>query len=111
MHQVFLNLFLNAIQAMPNGGKLAVKAIKGNNQVIVVVEDTGSGIPDEAKAKLFTPLFTTKAKEQGFGLPVVKRLVEAQGGTISFESQEGKGTTFMLHFPFSKNRNVNTNMI
>ena len=60
-------------------------------QVRISVEDTGVGIPEEVKPKLFTPMVTTKAKGQGLGLAVAKRLIEAQGGTITFESQEGKG--------------------
>ena len=64
-----------------------------------VIEDTGTGIPDEVKPKIFTPLFTTKAKGQGFGLAVCKRVIEAQGGTISFESEAGKGAKFILSLP------------
>jgi len=86
---------------MPNGGKLTVKASKKDNKAIMTVEDTGVGIPEEVKPKLFTPLFTTKAKGQGFGLPVVKRLVEALGGTITFESEVGKGTRFIVELPLT----------
>ena len=57
-------------------------------------QDTGVGIPEEVKDELFTPLFTTKSKGQGFGLAVVKRMVEAMNGTITFESEVGKGTKF-----------------
>lgn len=60
---------------------------------------TGVGIPKEIKGKLFTPLFTTKAKGQGFGLPVVKRMTEALGGTVAFESEVGKGTKFIVRLP------------
>jgi signal transduction histidine kinase len=70
-------------------------------QVQIVVEDTGEGIPDEVKPKIFTPLFTTKSKGQGFGLAVCKRVIEAMRGTISFESQQGKGTKFIINFPFT----------
>ena len=70
--------------------------------VVVSVEDTGVGIPEEVKAKLFTPLFTTKSKGQGFGLASVKRLIESFGGSVRFESQEGKGTKFILRLPQSK---------
>jgi len=62
--------------------------------VVIDVADTGSGVPEALKRNCFTPMFTTKAKGQGFGLPVIKRMTEALGGTVSFESQEGKGTTF-----------------
>jgi two-component system nitrogen regulation sensor histidine kinase NtrY len=64
--------------------------------VVITVKDTGIGIPEDAKDKLYTPLFTTKSKGQGFGLAVVKRLTEALGGTVTFESQENKGTTFTI---------------
>jgi signal transduction histidine kinase len=63
------------------------------------VKDTGHGIPEEVKSKLFTPLFTTKSKGQGFGLAVVKRLTEAMGGTVSFESVNGKGAKFAIRLP------------
>jgi signal transduction histidine kinase len=67
--------------------------------VIIKVQDTGVGIREDSREKLFTPLFTTKAKGQGFGLAVVMRLTEALGGTVTFQSQEGKGTTFTLILP------------
>jgi signal transduction histidine kinase len=84
---------------MPKGGKLTIHAYKEEKDVVISVKDTGSGIPEAVKGKLFTPMFTTKAKGQGFGLPVIKRMTEALGGTVSFESQEGKGTTFTVRFP------------
>jgi signal transduction histidine kinase len=86
---------------MPQGGKLVIHAYKDKqkNDVIITVEDTGVGIPEEAKSKLFTPMFTTKSKGQGFGLAVVKRMTEALGGSVSFESQEGTGTTFTVRLP------------
>ena len=64
-----------------------------------MIEDTGEGIPKEVQGKLFTPLMTTKSKGQGFGLAVVKRMIEAMNGTVSFESEERKGTKFILQFP------------
>jgi nitrogen fixation/metabolism regulation signal transduction histidine kinase len=90
---------INAVQAMPDGGKLVVNAYKTENDVTIAVQDTGVGILENVKNKLFTPLFTTKSKGQGFGLAVVKRLVEAQNGSITVESQEGKGKTFTIKFP------------
>jgi PAS domain S-box-containing protein len=96
--RILINLVTNAIQAMPDGGKLTINAFEKDNNVFITVEDTGIGIPERIKHKLFTPMLTTKAKGQGLGLAVVKRLVEAQGGAITFESQEGKGTTFTLRF-------------
>ncbi len=97
--RVLVNLVQNAVQAMPNGGNLTVAVQGKRNQVLISVEDTGEGITKEAQEKIFKPLFTTKSKGQGFGLAVVKRLVEAQGGTISFKSKVGKGTKFTVGFP------------
>ncbi len=75
---------------------------KKQNHIVVAVKDNGVGIPEAIKDKLFTPMFTTKSKGQGFGLAVVKRLTEAVGGTVTFKSQEGKGTTFIVSFPTKK---------
>jgi signal transduction histidine kinase len=86
---------------MPKGGKLTVQTYRENNSAILTVADTGVGIPEQAKAKLFQPLFTTKSKGQGFGLAVCKRLVEAMNGTVTFESKEGKGTEFIVRLPIN----------
>ena len=99
LKRVLVNLTINSIQAMPKGGTVTIKATHNDHSIIITVADTGVGIPDEFKPKLFQPLMTTKAKGQGFGLAVVKRLVEAQGGTITFESKVGVGTTFTITFP------------
>ena len=99
INRIMSNLVTNAVQAMSNGGELSIHAYKEEKDVLITVKDTGVGIPEAVKGKLFTPMFTTKSKGQGFGLPVVKRMTEALGGTVTFESQEGKGTTFMLRFP------------
>ncbi len=97
--RIMYNLVNNAIQAMPKGGKLTIRTSKEENDTVISVKDTGVGIPDAVKNKLFTPMFTTKAKGQGFGLAVIKRMTEALGGTVSFESKEGKGTTFSIRLP------------
>jgi signal transduction histidine kinase len=99
MKRVLINLITNSIQAMPEGGKLNIKAEVEDAKVKIHVEDTGIGILEEIKPKLFTPLFTTKSKGQGFGLAVCKRVIEAHGGTIRFESEKGKGTKFTIELP------------
>jgi PAS domain S-box-containing protein len=99
MHRVFANLLLNAMQAMPDGGKLTISASAQDAAVAIAVTDTGVGIPDEMRGKLFSPLMTGKAKGTGLGLAVVKRIVDAHGGTIDFESEEAKGTTFTVTLP------------
>ncbi len=93
------NLVNNAVQAMPDRGNLEIKACRESDEVVITVQDTGLGVSDEHKDKLFTPLFTTKAKGQGFGLAVVKRMTEALGGTVTFESEKGKGTKFIIRLP------------
>jgi signal transduction histidine kinase len=99
INRILYNLVNNAVQAMSKGGELTIHAYKEANDYLLTVKDTGVGIPENVRGKLFTPMFTTKAKGQGFGLAVVKRMTEALGGTVAFESQEGKGTTFTIRLP------------
>ena len=99
LRRILTNLKNNAVQAMPNGGKLEFHAYKEADDIVITVQDTGVGIPEGIKSQLFTPLFTTKSKGQGFGLPVVKRMTEALHGTVTFESEEGKGTKFTVRLP------------
>ena len=99
MHRVLANLILNAVQAMPDGGTVTVSASTDDGSVEISVHDTGIGIPNDAKDKLFKPLFTGKAKGTGLGLAVVKRIVEAHAGRITVESEVGKGSTFTVNFP------------
>jgi len=99
------NLVTNAVQAMPKGGKLSVHTYQQEGDIVIDVMDSGEGIPEEIKPKLFTPLFTTKSKGQGFGLAVVKRVVESMNGTITFESKEGNGTKFIIRVPAAISKN------
>jgi PAS domain S-box-containing protein len=99
LKRILSNLVSNAVQAMPMGGKLMIQGFKDDDAVVIMVEDTGVGIPEEVRSKLFTPLFTTKAKGQGFGLAVIKRMTEALGGSVTFESEVGKGTKFIVRLP------------
>lgn len=100
--RVLTNLIINAIQAIPTKGEITIEAAQENQQALITITDTGTGIPDELKPNVFRPLFTTKAKGQGFGLAVVKRLIEAQKGEITFKSEKGRGTTFTIKIPLPK---------
>ncbi|MGZ4932574.1 MAG: GAF domain-containing protein [Halobacteriota archaeon] len=99
MRRVFANLFLNALQAMPDGGTLAITAAADNGAILINVRDTGVGIPNELKEKLFSPLTTGKAKGTGLGLAVVRRIIDAHSGDITFESTLGEGTLFTVRLP------------
>ncbi|MCL2475563.1 PAS domain S-box protein [Candidatus Bathycorpusculum sp.] len=99
IQRILTNLVTNAVQAMKEKGKLTIKTDVENNVATISIQDTGIGITKEVSNKMFTPLFTTKSKGQGLGLAVVKRLVEALNGTITFESEAGKGTRFTVELP------------
>jgi len=108
MHQVFLNLFLNAIQAMPDGGELRIEVVPaisspsdGQKQrfIRVVVTDTGRGISPQVLHRIFDPFFTTKPRGIGLGLSIAYQIINKHGGTINVESQWEKGTSFLIHLP------------
>jgi signal transduction histidine kinase len=99
MKRVFVNLIKNGVDAMPHGGSLTIRSTKTSEGVKITFSDTGSGMSKETLSKICTPLFTTKSKGMGFGLPISKRLVEAHGGSLTFESTIGKGTTATLFIP------------
>jgi len=102
---VFSNIIRNGIQAMPEGGQLAVKSeIFRPGWVAVSITDTGVGIPPKEKHKVFEPLFTTKAKGIGLGLAVTSTLVVGHGGTIEVQSKLGKGSTFTVRLPISEEK-------
>ena len=101
LSQVLINLIMNAIHAMPEGGTLRIGIASADNTVKLTVADSGHGIPADALKKVFDPFFTTKefGKGTGLGLTVVKGILEEHGGSIAVESQEGKGTTFTILLP------------
>lgn len=101
LQQVFLNLFLNALQAMPDGGTLNVRACVEKESLKVVVRDSGVGIPKEHMNSIFDPFFTTKeiGKGTGLGLSVTCGIIQKHQGTISVESEVGRGTSFTIEFP------------
>jgi len=99
LQQIFTNLALNAIQAMPEGGRLTVRSSAVDSEVRVDVQDTGCGISKENMGKLFTPFFTTKVKGKGvgLGLAVAHGIIERHKGRIKVQSEVGKGTTFSVY--------------
>ncbi len=106
MSRIFVNLIKNAIDAMPDGGTLTITSRYKKGNLELVFEDTGVGMTKETLSKLWTPLFTTKAKGMGFGLPICKRIVKAHGGKISAESTAGKGTKFTVALPVNPKPSV-----
>ncbi len=101
IEQIFTNLFVNSLHAMPDGGDLGVRLSQNDGVTEITIHDTGGGIPQENLGQIFDPFFTTKTKGTGFGLSVVLRIVKTYNGRISVESEEGKGTTFHIELPLS----------
>jgi signal transduction histidine kinase len=101
LQQVCTNLMLNAIQAMPEGGKLTLRTSADNSQLKIEVQDTGCGISPENMRKLFTPFFTTKGKGKGvgLGLAVAYGIIQRHQGKIEVQSKEGEGTLFTIYLP------------
>ena len=99
LKQVILNLALNAIQAMPRGGALTLSAAVTDGGVALTVTDSGAGIPPELMPRVFDPYVTTKTKGLGLGLTIARRIVEAHGGSVTVESQPGRGTCFRVTLP------------
>jgi len=104
MERVFENLVKNAIEAMPKGGKLEIKSERINEGLQISFQDTGIGISTQNQQKLFTPMFTTKAKGVGLGLAICKRIIDAHGGTINIKSKEGIGTLVTVIIPLMKEK-------
>jgi two-component system NtrC family sensor kinase len=104
MRQVMLNMFKNAKEAMPNGGTLTIRTARDDQKVSVHIQDTGVGIPEEIQNKIFEAFFTTKQKVKGvgLGLSVCYGIIRDHGGEIRVESEEGKGTTFIISLPIEK---------
>jgi signal transduction histidine kinase len=103
LHQMLLNLLLNAAHASPEGGQVVVRSgvEPDGERVFIEVSDCGPGIPEENLERVFDPFFTTKGPDQGsgLGLMICHRIVEDHGGTIEVESAEGQGATFRVRLP------------
>ncbi|MBM3307684.1 MAG: PAS domain-containing protein [Candidatus Eisenbacteria bacterium] len=99
LKQAFLNVTSNAIQSMPQGGRLTIATLQRGEWIVVRISDTGPGIAPEHLDKLFVPFFTTRAAGSGLGLAVTKRIVDNHGGEITVESREGEGSAFEISLP------------
>ncbi|HSP77614.1 MAG TPA: protoglobin domain-containing protein [Myxococcaceae bacterium] len=101
MRQVFVNLLENAVQAVGAAGAVALSATRGPEGVELVLEDSGPGVSEAIRSRLFEPLMTTKARGIGLGLPLVKRILERHGGSITYVPREGQGARFVMKLPLS----------
>ncbi|MEO0075207.1 MAG: cache domain-containing protein [candidate division WOR-3 bacterium] len=106
LQQVFMNLIINAVEAMEQGGKLTIttEELKERNMLQIMFKDTGVGIPKEHLTQIFEPFFTTKPKGTGMGLSVVYGIISRHNGEIEVNSEVGKGTTFTIRLPITQNR-------
>lgn len=100
LRQAFINLIQNAIESMPQGGTLTIRADVAQQFLDICISDSGHGISEDVKNKIFLPFFTTKEKGTGLGLAIVHKIVVSHGGNISIESS-GKGTTFRIRLPLA----------
>jgi signal transduction histidine kinase len=99
LEQAILNLCVNAVEAMSEGGRLQVEVRAVDSAVEVAVTDTGGGIPKDVQDQILKPFFSTKAQGTGLGLPLVARVAAAHGGRLAFQTEQGRGTTFRLELP------------
>jgi len=102
IEQVIINILNNACQAMPQGGKISISSVEKKQDILISITDNGPGIDAKDKRKLFTPLFTTKARGIGLGLAVSKKFIEANGGRIDVQSKPGQGSTFTIVLPTAR---------
>ena len=104
MNQVLVNLVVNAIQAMPQGGTLTVETRAEGGRALLAVEDTGAGMEEEVKKQIFIPFFTTKDVNEGtgLGLPVVHGIVTSHRGAIKVRTHKGRGSRFEIRLPMAR---------
>ncbi len=103
LEHVFLNLILNAVQAMPGGGDIRISGRTDDRFIEVTVRDKGAGIPSDIRSRVFDPFFTTKEDGTGIGLSIVYNIVKSHRGTVFFQSNEGGGTAFTVRLPRMEN--------
>jgi len=111
LKQLFLNLLLNAIEAMGSGGQIAIQVSRrdrqGSNWIVVEVSDSGPGIPESVRTSIFDPFFTTKAQGSGLGLAICRGITDAHRGTIRADNRADRpGTIIVVEFPANTERSV-----
>ena len=104
MKQAILNIVINGVQAMPDGGSLKMTVRKTESAAIVEVRDQGAGIPKEIQDKIFNLYFTTKKAGSGIGLAMTYRVLQLHNGALEFETEQGKGTLFRLQVPLQQSQ-------
>jgi signal transduction histidine kinase len=104
IRQALVNLLRNAREAMAAGGPIDVRVLADGMSVAIDVEDRGGGIPDEIRARVFDPFFSTKGEGTGLGLAITRQIVEAHGGTISCQARDGGGTRLRITLPIAPSR-------
>jgi two-component system sensor histidine kinase FlrB len=102
LRQAFINLLLNAFQAMPDGGKIEIGMERVGDDVQVIFSDTGTGMDEETAARLFEPFFSTKDRGTGLGMSITATIITAHEGRIQVQSQPGSGTVFTIVFPLER---------
>jgi signal transduction histidine kinase len=99
LHRAISNLVLNAMDAMPQGGRLTLRTRGEDGKVLIEVVDTGSGLTPEECERIFTPYYTSKQHGTGLGLAIVQSVVSDHGGSVRVQSEPGRGTTFVVELP------------
>lgn len=100
--QVLMNIYLNSIQAMPDGGLIKTAVSSTGNSIEIIITDTGCGMSQDTRYQLFNPYFTTKKQGTGLGMAIVMKIIEAHNRDIAVSSEEGKGTKITIHLPQDK---------
>ena len=101
--QVLMNVYLNSIQAMPDGGVLSTTVVSKNDHIKIIITDTGNGMTEATRRQVFNPYFTTKTTGTGLGMAIVYKIIEAHKGEIQVSSEEGNGTEITICVPKSQN--------
>jgi len=101
---VFVNIIINAMEAMNYEGRIDILMKRENDFAVVSIKDTGKGIPEAIQKQIFEPFFTTKETGTGLGLAIAYRIIKDHGGVIEFKTEENKGTEFIIKLPITEEK-------